>query len=327
MHLDKAQWSVVEIGDATQVGAARRLAARIAEGAGLDEVETGQLGLVVVELATNLLKHATRGSLYLRAAMPGAADVIALDHGPGMDLERCFSDGFSTGGTSGTGLGAVRRAASLFDAYSDARGSVLFARIGTVSGPRRGSLAVAVGGELESGDSWQFIETDDGWSIAVADGLGHGTGAAAAVLPVLQAHRDTPDEPARCLGEGHRRSHGTRGSACSIVAQKGEPPMLVHAGIGNVAVSIAGHNGSRGFPSQNGTLGVACPAIRENRLDSPPRGLLILHSDGLSARWSLDNYSGLRGRHPQVVAGALFRDARRQRDDATVVVVELGGTR
>jgi anti-sigma regulatory factor (Ser/Thr protein kinase) len=327
MHLDQAQWSVVDIGDATQVGAARRLAARIAEGAGLDETAAGQLGLVVVELATNLLKHAVRGSLYLRIATPGAADVIALDHGPGMDLERCFSDGFSTGGTSGTGLGAVRRAASVFDAYSDVKGSVLFARIGVVSGPRRGSLAVAVGGELESGDSWQFIETDDGWSIAVADGLGHGAGAAAAVRPVLEAHRSAPDDPGRCLTEGHRRSHGTRGAACSVVALKGEPPMLVHAGIGNVSVSIVGPHDSRGFPSQNGTLGVACPPVRENRLDIPSRGLLILHSDGLSARWSLDNYAGLRGRHPQVVAGALFRDARRPRDDATIMVVELGGTR
>lgn len=321
------QWSAVQIDDATQVGASRRLAARMAEAAALDELGTGQLGLVVVELATNLHKHAQRGELYLRAETAGAVDVLALDHGPGMDLERCFSDGYSTGGTSGTGLGAVRRAAAVFDAYSDARGSALFARVGAVSGPRRGSVAVPVAGEQESGDAWQFVELEDGWSVAVVDGLGHGAGAAAASRRVLEAYDEHAGEPARCLAEAHRRSHGTRGSACSIVVQRGTPPALVHAGVGNISASVVTGAQGRGLASQNGTLGVACPGVRENRLDAPRRGLLVLHSDGLSARWSLDAYPGLRMRHPQVVAGVLFRDARRQRDDATVVVVELGGAR
>lgn len=322
---DHGQWSVVEVDDTTQVGAARRLAARLADAAGLDELQTGQLGLVVVELANNLHKHAERGAIYMRAEPTGVVDVVTIDHGPGMDLERCFSDGFSTGGTSGTGLGAVRRAASIFDAYSDKRGSTLFARIGSADGPRRGSIAVAVAGELESGDAWQFIDGEDGWSVALADGLGHGPGAAAAVQPVIDAHAEFPIDPVRCLTEAHRRSHGTRGSACSIVVHRGRQPALVHAGVGNVAVSLASGEQGRGFASQNGTLGVACPTIRENRADAPARGLLIMHSDGLSARWSMSNYAGLQSRHPQVVAGVLFRDARRARDDATVVVVELRG--
>ncbi|HZX79984.1 MAG TPA: ATP-binding protein, partial [Lysobacter sp.] len=164
---DAGTWHGVELDDATQVGAARRIAARLAEGAALPEVCAARLGLVVVELATNLIKHAQRGRLLLRVEGEGeaaVADVLAIDHGPGMDLERCFHDGFSTGGTSGTGLGAVRRAASLFDAYSDARGSVLFARLGDMPRPRRGSVAVALKGELESGDRWQFLRTDTGWS-------------------------------------------------------------------------------------------------------------------------------------------------------------------
>lgn len=326
MERETGPWSVVEIDDATQVGAARRLAARLAEAAELDELEAGRLGLIAVELATNLHKHATRGALYLRGGPPGVVDVVALDHGPGMDLERCFSDGYSTGGTSGTGLGAVRRAATDFDAYSDGKGSALFARVGTAPGPRRGSMAVPVAGEFESGDAWQYIALDDGWSVAVVDGLGHGAGAAAASRPVLDAHGDRPDEPGRCLAEAHRRSHGTRGSAASIVALRGDPAVLVHAGVGNVAASVVAGPDGRGLASQNGTLGLACPTVRENRVQVPARGLLILHTDGLSARWSFDGYPGLQLRHPQVVAAVLFRDARRVRDDATIVVVELRGS-
>ncbi|TZF82885.1 ATP-binding protein, partial [Cognatilysobacter lacus] len=141
MTLDGGCWATVEVGDASQVGAARRLATRTAQIAALGDVERGRFELAAVELATNVLRHAARGSIYMRAS-GDVVDVVVIDHGPGMDLERCFSDGYSTGGTPGTGLGAVRRAADLFDAYSDARGSVLFARIGHESGPRRGSIAV-----------------------------------------------------------------------------------------------------------------------------------------------------------------------------------------
>jgi hypothetical protein len=60
----------------------------------------------------------------------------------------------------------------------------------------------------------------------------------------------------------------------------------------------------------------------------PPDALLVVHSDGLSANWSLEKYPGLFFRHPAVIAAALFRDHRRQRDDATIVVVRsLNGRR
>ena len=41
-------------------------------------------------------------------------------------------------------------------------------------------------------------------------------------------------------------------------------------------------------------------------------------------RWDLPSYSGLLARHPAVIGGALLRDFRRQRDDASVVVVKAG---
>ena len=50
--------------------------------------------------------------------------------------------------------------------------------------------------------------------------------------------------------------------------------------------------------------------------------MLIMHSDGLQSRWDLSAYSGLLSRHPAVIGGALLRDFRRQRDDASVVVVK-----
>jgi hypothetical protein len=53
----------------------------------------------------------------------------------------------------------------------------------------------------------------------------------------------------------------------------------------------------------------------------PEHGLLVMHSDGLTGRWTLDRYPGLLVRHPALVAAVLYKDFLRGRDDATVVVV------
>jgi hypothetical protein len=50
--------------------------------------------------------------------------------------------------------------------------------------------------------------------------------------------------------------------------------------------------------------------------------IVVLHSDGVSANWSLDRYNGLSGRHPSLIAAVLLRDWGRSRDDATVLVMK-----
>jgi hypothetical protein len=47
---------------------------------------------------------------------------------------------------------------------------------------------------------------------------------------------------------------------------------------------------------------------------------MVMFSDGLASHWSLDDYPGLRQRHPTLIAAVLYRDFSRRRDDVTVVV-------
>ena len=56
----------------------------------------------------------------------------------------------------------------------------------------------------------------------------------------------------------------------------------------------------------------------------PEDGLLVLHSDGLSTSTGLESYPGLAARDPVLIAGVLYRDFSRGRDDATVVVAKAG---
>ena len=52
--------------------------------------------------------------------------------------------------------------------------------------------------------------------------------------------------------------------------------------------------------------------------------MLVMHSDGIGTHWSIDKYPGLGQRRPDVVAGVIYRDFKRVRDDATVVVTRSG---
>jgi hypothetical protein len=51
--------------------------------------------------------------------------------------------------------------------------------------------------------------------------------------------------------------------------------------------------------------------------------MLLMYSDGLTSKCSLSGYPGIMSRPPGLIAGLLYRDFSRQRDDATVLVASL----
>ena len=100
----------------------RREADALGKSLGYSPEDCGRLAIVATELATNLLKHAGHGEILLglsENASVRCVELIALDQGPGMaDVEACLVDGYSTAGSQGTGLGAVKRQSTSFDVYS-----------------------------------------------------------------------------------------------------------------------------------------------------------------------------------------------------------------
>jgi hypothetical protein len=89
--------------------------------------------------------------------------------------------------------------------------------------------------------------------------------------------------------------------------------------------SVLGGPQPQSLASYNGIVGHKLPRLNEFAYPWPADGLLIVHSDGLSARWQLDGYPGLARRHPGLIAGVLYRDFRRGRDDVTVLALRQGG--
>jgi anti-sigma regulatory factor (Ser/Thr protein kinase) len=322
------QTTLVSVVDESQVGEARRAMAALCQQQGLDDNACGAAAVVTTESATNLVKHAGGGEILLRAVEDGV-EVMALDRGPGMaDVGASLRDGHSTTGTQGNGLGAIRRMSTSFDIYSaPGQGTAVLARVRSRPPHGKdlrldiGAVSLPKAGETFNGDNWLAQPTDRGVRILVVDGLGHGPIAGDAAHAAVDAFRAAPREsPEASVETCHLALRSTRGAALAVTEVDVESGVVRFAGIGNVAGSIWNGTTSHHTVSLNGTAGHGAVRIREFSYPWVAGAMLVLASDGLTTRWSLESYPGLTARDPALVAGVLYRDHSRHRDDVTVVV-------
>jgi len=194
-----------------------------------------------------------------------------------------------------------------------------------------GAVCVAKTGEEVCGDAWAVDEKDGRFHFLVADGLGHGPDAArasrAAVVSFLE---QGPRELVEMLRGGHQELRSTRGAAVALAALSREGTQLYYAGVGNISSAVVAPAGIQRLVSMNGTLGHQVHRMQQFTYSWGPGSLLVMCSDGLGTQWRLDPYPGLLTRHPSLVAGVLYRDFVRGRDDATVLVARMadaGGRR
>jgi hypothetical protein len=315
---------------------------------------------VLTEAATNILKHAGHGELLVRT-LDGGVELLALDSGPGMaDVHAALSDGHSTAGTPGTGLGAIRRLSNQVALWSQpGHGTVLRVLVqkpgaprAALSGPEIGGVCVAYPGEEMCGDGWQAQSDPGGFTLAVADGLGHGAQAHVAATAALEVLRRRAGLlPAALMELSHAALRPTRGAALALarfdfvrasvsfcgtgnisaVAYGTGRPGLAGAASSSISSSISSSHlagaqsdvrPSYQLVSRNGIVGHTMRGTQEFELAWRPHSLLILHSDGVGTRWDLDAWPGLAHQPAVVIAAVLYRDFSRRRDDATVVVVK-----
>ncbi len=320
----------------SQVGEVRRAAARLAEELKFDEACSGRLALVITELGTNLVRHATGGRLLMAARRgddPASIELLALDDGPGMaDVASCLRDGYSTGGTPGTGLGAIQRMSDDFSINSTpGRGTIVVARVRAGRGAgshvstqrfRHAALSYCAPGETVCGDGYSVKWHGETGRAIVADGLGHGPGAAeAAQVAVTLFESVAEPSPAQLLERAHTSMRKTRGAAVAVVHLDAAQGKLVFAGAGNIAGRIVSGVEDRSLLSQHGTIGLQIRRLNDLPYDWPEHALLILHSDGIATRWTLADTPGLLQCDPLVIAAWLMREHSRTRDDATVLVI------
>src|SRR5918998_2084006 len=201
------------IKEEAHVGAARRGVRRFASALGFSDDQLSELEIVVQEIGTNAVRYATGGGCLHWAETLGeepGLELFYFDKGPGVyDLERALRDGVSSGGSLGTGFGAMRRLLDEFDAHSSVKGTTRKlntarrSTYGTALLGRKWVTPAATGeqrerarrvtrrvgawsrprpGEETNGDAYFIREHNGETLLAVVDGLGHGRGASEAAL-------------------------------------------------------------------------------------------------------------------------------------------------
>ena len=326
----------LHVNDSSQVGEARRAAKRSGILGGFSEEDAGRLALVVSEAASNLVKHAHGGQILIQSVAGGNGtrgfEVLVLDHGPGIrDLAESMRDGFSTAGSLGHGLGAIERASDFFEAYSRQEyGTAILCRVlsSTSTDEKRrgfaiGGVCVTMPGETVCGDAWAMHADRNRLLILVSDGLGHGASAHEASLEAVRTFRERGAlPPAEILERIHDSLKSTRGAAAAVAEIDWDRRQLNFAGVGNIACAILSGKERRNAVSHHGTLGHQVRKFQEFSYPWINDGILVICSDGLESKWSIERYPGLATHHPSLIAGVLYRDFARNRDDTSVVVVK-----
>jgi anti-sigma regulatory factor (Ser/Thr protein kinase) len=318
--------------ESSQIAQARRAVAALAVRQGFDEEDAGRAALVAVEICSNLVKHGNGGELIAQPLERGDArgvGLIGIDKGSGIDdVAKCLRDGFSTGGSPGTGLGAIGRMSQLFDLYSQpGQGTVVVAQLWrggrTPRAPLEiGAIVVPKPQEVECGDTWCYVERAGGALVMGVDGLGHGLGASQAASIACDVFMtEKTRAPAAVLERIHANLRTTRGAAAIVMEIDWERRQLLAAGIGNLIAAIIEGNAAKRIPSFNGIVGHATPRIRELSYPIASTATIVFHSDGLTAGWQPERYPGLMQHPCATIAGVLYRDCKRGRDDSMVVVL------
>lgn len=323
----------VRIDDVSAPGRARRLAATLATRLGFGEVRAAEVGLAVTELGTNLAKHAVEGLVVVRsvrAVTQAAVEIVALDRGPGMaDVDALRRDGESTTGTLGVGLGAVARLADAMSVLSEpGHGTVVTARFHPVRGPHAeipeadtAGITRPIGGEEVCGDTYAVHHEPGRLRLMMCDGSGHGPLAAAASRAAADVFCDHATErPEAVVKLVHEALRRTRGGAVAVADLDVAAGTVRYAGLGNIAASVIAGGRKQGMISAPGVAGHQARTIRAFDHPLPPGATVVLHSDGLTERWTAEGRDRLFAATPLAIAAALLRDAGIRNDDAGVLV-------
>ena len=341
---------LVSVYESSQVGEGRRRAAQMCRDQGFTPENLARVELIVTEGANNLLKHAGGGEIILSFEEYYAGvglRILFLDNGPGMSkISQSMRDGYSRIGSSGTGLGAMQRLSSHFDIYSfPGQGTVILSVVSSKpwinstmhlqrSAFNVEGICLPLEEENVGGDDWTVDHFQDRTLLLVVDGLGHGVFASDAAKEAVRCFKNACGKnleqgPVGILRRLHESLKGFRGVAGAVAEIVPHRKTVRYAGAGNISGKIVSGKEKedaeeseeiQNMVSANGTLGLEVPRFMEFTYVLPESGLLIMHSDGISSRWRLGDYPGLRTRHPALIAGVLYRDSARLHDDAVVVV-------
>jgi phosphoserine phosphatase RsbX len=199
----------------------------------------------------------------------------------------------------------------------------------SISGVIEGGVCSrALPGESESGDLHLVAPFPGGVLVAVADGLGHGSEAAAAARIAVTSLRECPGLAApELMRRCHAALHKSRGAVLGLASIDAGRNQLSWIGIGNVEATLL-HAGPAApalretLPNRGGVVGHQMPSLRVTTHRIGPGDFLILATDGIESTFRMGEPVDWQ---PQDLARYIVGRHAKVTDDALALVVRYVG--
>lgn len=322
---------------AADVRRAQETARTMACALGFDGTAGEEIAIVASELAANLVRHGGGGMLTvvpLAEAGRAGLRIETRNSGRGIaDMERAMTDGHSTAGGLGCGLGAVNRLMDDLEITSLPGQETRVSCWRWLRPPRNGSLAprrIEFGAATRAcrqaaanGDAFVFKAWENAALAGVIDGLGHGEPAQRAAQAARQYVESHFDQPLAAIFRGVGRAcRATRGVVMALARFDLAGGTLSYASVGNIEPRLLGGPVPAKFILRRGIVGVSAvePAVTAHPWDD--LSVLVMHSDGLRLGWAWSDFPNLTREPATLASRRLLLGLDHGADDATVVVVK-----
>ena len=176
-------------------------------------------------------------------------------------------------------------------------------------------------GERVSGDTVVIRPLEQGLFVAIVDVLGHGTEAneLTHVIDAYLARYGTSDVSG-VMKRLHQHLKGTRGAVVGLCAIDAATGRVEYAGIGNTTMRRFGRVETR-LVSQEGVLGQNMRTPWAQTLQLEPGDVIVLYTDGVSDRFTSDDYPGVLRHAAEEVASNIVKRFGKDHDDAACIAV------
>jgi anti-sigma regulatory factor (Ser/Thr protein kinase) len=307
---------------------------------GFSDLKREHMELVCNEMVTNQNKFA-EGNGLVQVWETGdpvpALDLFAIDYGKGiLNVANAVQDGYTTAGTMGKGLGAIRRLSDQSEIYSlpvehagdsDWHGTALWSRFyRDESDPEYfhdlGVYTRAYHDSSFNGDQIQVRTGATRTRWLHMDGLGHGREAAEVVEGI--GHFLDDETPVDGLMQRlSTRLKGTRGAVAMISEVDTVSRTMTICGVGDMVAYLIASGEKKAISFSPGVLGHAHRSLETFRFPFPDQALLITASDGLRRSMTLRTFPDLWRLHPQLIALVLGQVMGRHNDDRSVFTIRV----
>jgi anti-sigma regulatory factor (Ser/Thr protein kinase) len=307
---------------------------------GFSDLKREHMELVCNEMVTNQNKFAEgKGLVQIWEASDPvpALDLFAFDYGKGiLNVQNAVRDGYTTAGTMGKGLGAIRRLSDQSEIYSlpveqagdsDWHGTAVWSRFYRHdSDPEYlhdlGVYTRAYQDSTFNGDLIQIRTGESKTRWLHLDGLGHGR-EAAEVAEGIGYFLDGETPVDALMQRLSVRLQGTRGAVAMIAEVDHTSRHMTVCGVGDMVAYLISCGEKKAISFSPGVLGHAHRSLETFRFPFPDQALLITASDGLRRSMTLRTFPDLWRLHPQIIALVLGQVLGRHNDDRSVFTLRV----